>query len=65
MFFRKGVHDDGVVSMCDVWDGVFVCMHVYACVHSSMFARMGTVRCVSTYPLKRNMHVCVYVYTHP
>jgi hypothetical protein len=27
-FFRKGVHDDGVVSMCDVWDGVCV----YACV---------------------------------
>jgi len=29
-----------------------------------MFARMGTGMCVSTYPLKENMHVCVYVYTH-
>jgi len=41
-----------------------VCMHVYACVRSSMFARMGTDMCVSTYPLKENMFVCVYVYTH-
>jgi len=29
-----------------------------------MFARMGTGMCVSTYPLKENMHVCVYVLTH-
>jgi len=40
------------------------CMHVYACVRSSMFARMGTGMCVSTYPLKENMHVCVYVYIY-
>ena len=49
--------------VCVTCGTVCVCMHVYACVHSSMFARVGTVRWVSTYPLK-NMHVCMYVYTH-
>jgi len=47
--------------MCET---VCVCMHVYACVRSRMFARMGTGVFVSTYPLKEKMHVCVYVYTH-
>jgi len=53
-----------VWQVCVTCETVRVCMHVYACVRSSMFARMGTDMCVNTYPLKENMFVCVYVYTH-